>query len=208
MRKIEQNLLWRRSRIWESKMYCRPYNNNQLDTSHFEERFWWYFRATLRHIYDDGAHQKYYPNGLLSFIKAAIAQWIRLHLPSCRHRFEPKHAINAFINLYLNCHVEKDENKQKRGRDWPIFLKKNIALWSQSIEQNANKFLTYTSNARFLTVFFKKWPTSASFSFIFSIFKQTLQFFKTNICEKMSIQYMVPGFEPTTFGTWVSSHNH
>ena len=23
-----------------------------------------------------------------------------------------------------------------------------------------------------------------------------------------SIQYPVPGFEPTTFGTWVSSHNH
>ena len=25
---------------------------------------------------------------------------------------------------------------------------------------------------------------------------------------KMSIQYMVLGFEPTTFGTWVSSHDH
>ena len=25
---------------------------------------------------------------------------------------------------------------------------------------------------------------------------------------KMSIQYTVPGFEPTTFRTWVSSHNH
>ena len=25
---------------------------------------------------------------------------------------------------------------------------------------------------------------------------------------KMSIQYMVPGFELTTFGTWVFSHNH
>ena len=24
----------------------------------------------------------------------------------------------------------------------------------------------------------------------------------------MSIQYTVPGFEPTTFGTWVTSHNH
>ena len=25
---------------------------------------------------------------------------------------------------------------------------------------------------------------------------------------KMSIQYTVPGLELTTFGTWVSSHNH
>ena len=24
----------------------------------------------------------------------------------------------------------------------------------------------------------------------------------------MTIQYMAPGFEPTTFGTRVSSHNH
>ena len=24
----------------------------------------------------------------------------------------------------------------------------------------------------------------------------------------MSIQYMAPGFEPTTFATWVSSQNH
>ena len=24
----------------------------------------------------------------------------------------------------------------------------------------------------------------------------------------MSIQYTVPGYELTTFGTWVSSHNH
>ena len=48
---------------------------------------------------------------------------------------------------------------------------------------------------------FLKGPTPASFSFIFGLFKQTLQIFTTNICEKMSIQYTVLGFEPTTFGT-------
>ena len=42
----------------------------------------------------------------------------------------------------------------------------------------------------------------ADFFRLFSVFfKQTLQIFSTNICEKMSIQYTVPGFEPTTFGT-------
>ena len=30
---------------------------------------------------------------------AAIAQWIRLHLPSCRPGSSPKHTIYAFINL-------------------------------------------------------------------------------------------------------------
>ena len=44
--------------------------------------------------------------------------------------------------------------------------------------------------------FLKNGPTLAYFSFIFGLFKQTLQFFTTNICEKMSIQYTVPGFKP------------
>ena len=37
---------------------------------------------------------------------------------------------------------------------------------------------------------------------------QTLQFLQQiNVKNVMSIQYMVLGFEPTTFGTQVSSHN-
>ena len=43
----------------------------------------------------------------------------------------PKHAIYAFsfivFVLYLSC--EKNENKQKRGRVWPIFLKKNYYVY-------------------------------------------------------------------------------
>ena len=51
-------------------------------------------------------------------------------------------------------------------------------------------------------MFFKEnWANPGLFSFIFGLFKQTLQIFTTNICEKMSIQYTVPGFEPKTFGT-------
>ena len=46
-------------------------------------------------------------------------------------------------------------------------------------------------------------------SFIFGLFKHTpLQFFTTKIIEKMSIQYTVLGFEPTTYGPRTSSHNH
>ena len=61
----------------------------------------------------------------------------------------------------------------------------------------------------FLSVFFlsKNGPTPASFSFIFA-FPNTYYNFTTNKFEKMSIQYTVPGFELTSFGTWVSSHNH
>ena len=47
----------------------------------------------------------------------------------------------------------------------------------------------------------KNGATPASFSFIFGLFKQTLQIYTTNKSEKMSIQSTVPGYEPTTFGT-------
>ena len=52
--------------------------------------------------------------------------------------------------------------------------------------------------------FFKKiGPTPASFSFIFSLFKQTLLQFlqQINVKNVMSIQYTALGFEPTTFGS-------
>ena len=45
---------------------------------------------------------------------------------------------------------------------------------------------------------------------LFSVFfKQTMQFYNKSMWKNvMSIQYPAQGFEPTTFGTWVSSHNH
>ena len=44
-------------------------------------------------------------------------------------------------------------------------------------------------------------PTSASFSFIFGLFNQTIQFFQQiNVKNvQMSIQYTAPGFKPMTF---------
>ena len=43
---------------------------------------------------------------------------------------------------------------------------------------------------------------------LLSSFRTQITKFTANKCEKMSIQYTVPGFELTTFGIWVSSHNH
>ena len=52
-----------------------------------------------------------------------------------------------------------------------------------------------------LTIFFKNGPNPASFLFIFGLFKQAIQFLQQiNVKNVMSIQYPVPGFEPTTFG--------
>ena len=48
-------------------------------------------------------------------------------------------------------------------------------------------------------IFLKNGPTSASFSLIFGLLKQTIQFSIKNQCEKvMSVKYTVLGFEPTT----------
>ena len=55
---------------------------------------------------------------------AAIAQWIRLRLPSCRPGFESQAhhlCFHQFIKKIVYC--GKDENKQKRGRDRSIFKK-------------------------------------------------------------------------------------
>ena len=48
---------------------------------------------------------------------------------------------------------------------------------------------------------FKKWANPGLFFIYFRPSEETLQFFTTNKCEKISIQYTVPGFELTTFGT-------
>ena len=45
---------------------------------------------------------------------------------------------------------------------------------------------------------------------LFSVFSnKQYNFYNKSVWIKvMSIQYPAPGFEPMTFGTWVSSHNH
>ena len=50
--------------------------------------------------------------------------------------------------------------------------------------------------------FIKKWANPGLFFVYFWSFQANIiTIFTTNICEKMSIQYTVQGFEPTTFGT-------
>ena len=56
---------------------------------------------------------------------------------------------------------------------------------------------------------FKNGPSLASFIVYFRSFQaNTITIFTTNTCEKISMQYVVPGFKPTAFRTRVSSHYH
>ena len=56
-------------------------------------------------------------------------------------------------------------------------------------------------------IFLKNGPTPASFSYIFGLLKQTIQFYDKTM-QKMSIQYTALGFKPTTSWTRVVTHNH
>ena len=49
---------------------------------------------------------------------------------------------------------------------------------------------------RYEVVFFKKWANPGLFFVYFRNFQTNIKNFKTKICQKMSIQYTVPGFEP------------
>ena len=57
-------------------------------------------------------------------------------------------------------------------------------------------------------IVFLKWASPSLFYIVYFWSFQTniITIFIANMC--MSIQYTVQGFEHSTFGTWVSSHNH
>ena len=50
-------------------------------------------------------------------------------------------------------------------------------------------------------LFLKKWANPGLFFVYFRSFQTNITIFTAYTCKKMSIQYTVPGFEPTTFGT-------
>ena len=81
-----------------------------------------------------------------------------------------------------------------------------IRLIPASVRSNLKSIL---KNLFCCIFFLKNGPTPASFLFILGLFQANIiTIFTTNICEKNSIEYMVPGFKPMTFRMWISTHNH
>ena len=117
-----------------------------------------------------------------------------------------RYVKNTWYGKIFNCFLQKIILQWNKPSRELLFIKVGLTKTSKGFR---SMLLGFNETKTCRIIFFKKYgPTPASFSFIFDLFKQTLQIFTTNICDKMSITYMVPGFEPTTFGTWVSSHNH
>ena len=91
---------------------------------------------------------------------------------------------------------------RRKSRNLKSIKKKNISAFTGDLKLISTLSIVSTTKLWF----YKNGPSQASFSFIF-VFSNKHNF-TTIKWEKMSIQYKVLGFEPTTFGTWLSSHNH
>ena len=88
-----------------------------------------------------------------------------------------------------------------------VFLVALVSKHKYLVESPKNlppRFIFYKIFSGFtVLLFFKNGPTPASFLFYFRSFQTNIiTILTTNTCEEMSIQYMVLGFAPTTFGTW------
>ena len=101
------------------------------------------------------------------------------------------------FNFFFFCQKLSKKEETKRER-----------LFSSFFNSHSNEFRQVKTVSRLQCKF--NGPNPASFSFIFALFKQTLRFLQQmNVKNvQMSIQYTAPGSEPTTFWTWVVTHNH
>ena len=156
----------------------------------------------------------------LKWIKSSYCLLYFSELGSKKERFPIKFQIAWHDNYsYLKLVSKSNNHSEAKGRNYCLWLLFVCSFSNgremEYMEQSFSNFFTHFKTIPIsidicwiVFLFFKNGPTPASFSFIFGLFKQTLQIFTTNVCEKMSIQYTAPGFEPTTLGTWVSSLNH
>ena len=91
-------------------------------------------------------------------ISAAIAQWIRLRLPSCQPRFESQARRQSFYQFTFElCHMEKTKTNKKRPWKksvlWPILRiiqTSHRLLWiyagAVSCSKKVRKFLIFISD--------------------------------------------------------------
>ena len=87
---------------------------------------------------------------------------------------------------------------------------KCLAIWLQLWMLSSLFWLHSLAKIRYTIhhAIFLKWAFPGLFLIYFRLLQTKIRNFTTIKYEKMSIQYTVLGFEPTTFGTRVSSHNH
>ena len=89
-----------------------------------------------------------------------------------------------------------------------IFHSGDLFLATPCVDKGAHSILPIRNLKLVTAEAFFKWAILGLFFVYLLSFQANITFFTTNIWGKMSIQYLVPGFELTTFKLWVSSFNH
>ena len=145
---------------------------------------------------------------------------MRWDLSSEGCRFKSQYSIldGLFENIFiikivcLKCLFEKTKVNEKeagdgKGRHVLCWLSYN--MMQSVVFKCETVFYVKPPTTNLSKTCFKKLCQHRPLFLLFSSFQTTIiTIFTTNICEKISIHYMVLWIEPTTFGTWVSSHNH
>ena len=98
------------------------------------------------------------------------------------------------------------------GKFWKDQLVALFLTWLEIRKKNLDNSKNDENNkwdSMALNSFLTKWANPSLVYCLFSVFSNKHPYkFYNKLMWKMCIQYTVPGFKPTTFGTWVSSHYH
>ena len=134
----------------------------------------------------------------MAYFNYAIAEFVNFRSQNNSLKVSKK---QGYQNLFFCCKRGYDGNKKALE-----------VIQSDMHKPNKIKYLlglksvcTYVKGHKTLV---KKMEQPRPLFHLYWSFQTRITIFTTNKCEKMSIQYMVRGFEPMTFGTWVSSHKH
>ena len=117
----QQKTLAPKHQIYKSTFKIVPNPKSTLNMLPNQLKFWPKWRNFAK-----SDHTGCRPQTKLYTWGAAIAQRIRNCLPSCRPRFKSQAQHQHFFQFMFDlCHVEKTKIN-KRGRDLPILLEKNL----------------------------------------------------------------------------------
>ena len=114
-------------------------------------------------------------------------------------------------NLVVDGRVrESDFDGRRKGKRRGIHRNRNQLVNEQNpsalVDRNLEReslssiIVKLVSPLQLTSIIFKMGQSRPLFN-LFLVFANKHYNFTTNICEKISIQYTVPGFEPPTFGT-------
>ena len=123
------------------------------------------------------------------------------------------HVITQIDTVYLQFGVGPKKGKARPPKSYLLFAAITTLLYSILAWQTPNRASVKVTLVdiinKYFQCFLKEWAILGRFFIYFRLFKQILQFLQQIYVKNVrSIQYTAPGFESSTIGRRVSSHNH